>query len=363
MKKIAILHIAHWDQLRGGAETQLEYLFKYLQELGHEVHFIYPARNNKPIESKTSLFKEINHKKIPLLFGRYWFVHKAKLMAILSEINPDIIITRTFSSWSGIASEYANKNSIGHFHFIAMDTEIGKIGSAKPWRFFDMIESHFFKKTFLNGSRIICQKQSQKEMIERHFGLNADVLTQAALQNDVSAIKKNDKITIVWIANLKPLKRPEKFLEIAKAFEGSTEVEFLMIGGFQDASYKSLIDEHSQLKSFKFLGLLNNNEVNTVLDSAHILVNTSDHEGFSNTFVQAWLRKVVVLSINSDPDNILEKKGIGFQTSNVLNTIAKLRELISHPEKLEKMADNAFNYSQKNHTVENVYSKFNSFIN
>ena len=40
-------------------------------------------------------------------------------------------------------------------------------------------------------------------------------------------------------------------------------------------------------------------------------MNTSAHEGFPNTFIQAWLRDVAVVSLNVDPDGVLDGKQVG----------------------------------------------------
>jgi glycosyltransferase involved in cell wall biosynthesis len=40
-------------------------------------------------------------------------------------------------------------------------------------------------------------------------------------------------------------------------------------------------------------------------------VNTSDYEGFSNAFIQAWMRRVPVATLTVDPDGLLSRGGLG----------------------------------------------------
>ena len=49
-------------------------------------------------------------------------------------------------------------------------------------------------------------------------------------------------------------------------------------------------------------------EVNALLEHTDLLVNTSDYEGFSNTFIQAWMRRVPVVSLRVDPDRLLSPR-------------------------------------------------------
>ena len=51
--------------------------------------------------------------------------------------------------------------------------------------------------------------------------------------------------------------------------------------------------------------------MNRLLARSHIFVNTSTHEGFPNTFIQSWLREVVVVSLQVDPDQVLERQQVG----------------------------------------------------
>jgi glycosyltransferase involved in cell wall biosynthesis len=67
----------------------------------------------------------------------------------------------------------------------------------------------------------------------------------------------------------------------------------------------------ASVPGLEYLGSLALDDVNQLLAGAHLLVNTSTHEGFSNTFIQAWLRAVPVVSLNADPDDLLESAGLG----------------------------------------------------
>jgi hypothetical protein len=49
---------------------------------------------------------------------------------------------------------------------------------------------------------------------------------------------------------------------------------------------------------------------------SRFLVNTSDVEGFFNTFIQAWMRNTVVLSMNVDVDDTLKDQGLGYFAGN-----------------------------------------------
>lgn len=356
-----ILHLAHWDQLLGGAELQLKYLSQYLVRKGYEVHFIYPNRTNKKTTTDTLVrLHPLKYIKTAGTLGKTWFVYKKSIVSKLSEIQPDIIITRTLSSWAGIASQYAKKHSLRHIHFIASNNDVNSREKKITWRkVFNKLELKYFNKIFSGNTKIVVQNEEQRGLVEKNQELKSILLSQAAPENDVALIDKvEDQLKVVWIANFKPLKRPEKFLEIVQHFKNRNDITFSMIGGYSNTYYNDLLKPYHEVSNFQYLGGLTNEEVNKVLDTAHVLVNTSDYEGFSNTFIQAWLRQVVVLSLNSDPNNILKNEKIGYQT----NSIEKLKAILegfcrNDKSTLIHTGNRAREYALSNHVINDKYFK------
>jgi glycosyltransferase involved in cell wall biosynthesis len=65
------------------------------------------------------------------------------------------------------------------------------------------------------------------------------------------------------------------------------------------------------LTNFEFLGELPNEQVLEQLERARVLVSTSEFEGLPNTFIEAWLRGVPVVSGRVDPDGLIARHGLG----------------------------------------------------
>ncbi|MDK9557285.1 glycosyltransferase family 4 protein [Marinobacter sp. M216] len=356
-KKVVILHLAHWHQLQGGAELQLKYFSEFLISRGYHVHFIYLDRTEKTVHGGNLTLHPIKFFHCSGRFGKYWFLYKWKLSKILDDIDPDFLISRTRSSWSGIAARYASKNQKRHIHYVASDNDVV---FKKPgcYRVFDSIESVFYKRTFEGASKVICQNHFQKEALSKRFKIDPTIQTQAAPFPESSVQEKSsDVIRVVWIANMKQLKRPELFLSLAKRFEGRENLHFTMVGGDQEGKYQRELNGRKTQKNFTYIGKADNQEVNRLLAQSHILVNTSDYEGFSNTFVQAWMRGVYVVSLNSDPSGLMKRNRLGEKTRTFDRLCEVIEDLSSKPAALADRSYDIAKYALENHSVEAVYSR------
>jgi glycosyltransferase involved in cell wall biosynthesis len=68
--------------------------------------------------------------------------------------------------------------------------------------------------------------------------------------------------------------------------------------------------------NLEYLGEKSQDEVNELLARAHIYVNTSLFEGFANTFIQAWMRDVAVVSLHVNPDGVFDREGVGIHAGS-----------------------------------------------
>ena len=114
------------------------------------------------------------------------------------------------------------------------------------------------------------------------------------------------------------------------------------------------MDSIRDTPNIDYLGPLAQSEVNELLARAHIFVNTSVHEGFPNTFIQAWMREMPVVSLHVNPDDVLNRHGTGIFAGNEPRLAEAVRRLISEPTVRAEFAERARNYALQRHSLENA---------
>jgi glycosyltransferase involved in cell wall biosynthesis len=91
-------------------------------------------------------------------------------------------------------------------------------------------------------------------------------------------------------------------------------------------------------------------EMDRYFARARALVNTSDSEGFPNTFLQAARHGVPILSRRVDPDFALTRHGIGFTANDQMDRLAEMvRQLQSTPAAFQQVSEAAITYVRRFH--------------
>ena len=81
-----------------------------------------------------------------------------------------------------------------------------------------------------NADIIACQTQYQNSILKKRFGRKCDTYIPVGHPYPDEVVEKPEKVTVLWIANLKPLKQPEVFVRLAKKLGNDCNASFVMIG-------------------------------------------------------------------------------------------------------------------------------------
>lgn len=356
--KLAIITPGFYEQAIGGTEYQT-YLFALAaKQFGYDVHYIYIALdiNDKlPNKLKINLYpvKSPKIRKYLNFLGKTAITCLPQTWSLLKKIQPDIVYCRSGVFQAALGAYYSskfNKKSIWQAASIVDVIPIKNIYLfKKPLTY---IDKKFLEYGIKHSSIVLSQTIEQSTLLKKNYKKDSSIFRNF-IPKRKDFIEKNNEFTVVWIGNIKPLKQPELFIQIAKSLSQYTEIKFIMIGNPAKNNYQkyiyNLLNEQTNIIYLKHQPI---NNVNKILSSAHLLISTSLYEGFSNTFLQAWLHQVPVISLNVNPDNILTKYKIGIQSKSLEKIKKDILMFYNNREKLNSYGQRGANYVRKYHLYE-----------
>lgn len=350
MTRLCILLGGHFSDVPGGAEYQAGLIADKLAKTG-EFEVFYLARAMDPA-CRPGHYQLIQIKQKNRL-NRYAFVFDAiELYRVLSDIQPDIIYQRGLLAYTGIAAYYARKNDCRLVFHIASDLDVtpfDKVYTASGLlKYVDRMVGEYGIR---RAGAIVAQTQQQADFLKAHHGRNATAVIGNFHPLPMEKICKREPVKIIWVANLKPNKRPELFVRLASDLQYWDGVRFIMIGHPGSLQkYSALHKEINNLRNIEFFGIQTLGEVNKQLAQGHIFINTSIKEGFPNTFVQAWMRETPVISVEVDLDGLLANGDIGLLSGSYDQLKKDVEHLLKEPALRKEMGLKARNYAVANHS-------------
>ncbi len=207
---------------------------------------------------------------------------------------------------------------------------------------------------------IVAQGIKQVSLMREHYDLSSVPINMTVEFPGDSANVDRD-IDILWVNNFREFKRPELVLKLASLLP---EFNISMIGGpapGNEGLYRMVEAKTKVLNNLSLLGAVPYHDVNDYFSRSRIFVNTSDREGFPNSFLQAWAREVPVVSF-FDPDGLISSEKLGTVPEGIEEMAGTIRGLLSNEVDRREMALKARVFVLEKYSPESVANKYESLF-
>ncbi|MBD3215549.1 MAG: glycosyltransferase [Candidatus Lokiarchaeota archaeon] len=361
MTKIKICFINHFgyslysnnykDQRIGGAEVQLYLLSKEISKDNRFcVNVITDAYGEK---QKMESFNDIKLFKILPTERTLFNTIKGFILffKFLIKINPDIIIQRAVSHTSWMCALYAKVFGKKFIYSIANDYDVnGEFAQTIVGKLYSIALNHTY--------HIVSQSLKQKMILKKWSDSKKLKISVIKSGYPFSRPKTHNKRSILWVGRGEPHKRPEIFLRLAKRFPKQI---FIMIcnKSYDVQNWKKIRKKARSISNLKFFPLIKFENINVFFKDSKIFINTSNYEGFPNTFIQALKNQTPIISLKANPDGFITKYDCGFVCDDNFNKLVENSVLLLTNQNLYgKISQNAFKYAKEHHDIEKVALKW-----
>jgi len=275
----------------GGAEVQQVILAKALVKTGYKVTMIcmdHGQDNQLVIDGVCMLKAYKPHAGLPVI--RFLYPRLSTIWQCMKNADADIYYQRTSGMLTGVVAafcKFTGKKSIFS-------------GASNPDFIKDTPKITYQRDRWLyeyglrNVDQIIVQNPYQLQLCKENYHRDS-ILINSCYPYPANATN-NPSGYILWVGTIRQVKRPDLFIKLAELLPNYS---FVMVGG-EDSSdknfYNTIKAQANALPNVQFLGFLPYAQADKYFDGARLFVNTSDIEGFPNTFLQAWARKIPTVS-------------------------------------------------------------------
>lgn len=197
---------------------------------------------------------------------------------------------------------------------------------------------------------ILVQSEQQARALRDHFGLPSRV---AGMLVEPGAPAARRDIDLLWVANVRAVKCPDRMLALARALPAArTHIAGGMLPG-EEALYRRIEQAAAGVAGLRFHGRLAYRATKALFGRARLLVNTSDLEGFPNTYLQAWANGVPVVAL-IDPDHLIESRGLGIAVRRPEELAAAAQRLLDDRGAWEAASARCLEFMAREHGADRV---------
>lgn len=288
----------------GGEQVQQTLLAKAMAKRGLDVNMVvfdYGQKDGQAWEAITTHRAYGEHSGLPVL--RFIHPRWSKMWSAMRRANADVYYVSCAGMQLGVVALFCRLHGRRFVFRVAHDSD------CEP----DQLLIKFWpdKKLYEYGLRradcILVQTPHQQTRLAKNYGQSARIAEMLVDHPRGELPRTTD---ILWVNNIRQFKRPDLFLALARSMPSC---RFHMIGGTQpgsEALYDAIAKEAETIPNLEFLGPVSYHDMDQHYASAKVFVNTSDSEGFPNSYLQSWIRGTPVVAF-FDPNGVVQHERLG----------------------------------------------------
>lgn len=196
---------------------------------------------------------------------------------------------------------------------------------------------------------IVCQHEDQLGLLRARTG-RTGVLIRSLCPTEISVSTWEKRTAILWVARMDEWKGPDLFLDLATKLP---QYRFIMVGPPSDidaAVLPRILERINTVSNVRWMARLPIEETATLFNTALVFVNTSQAEGFPNTFLQAAAAGTPIVSWAVDPGHMLERYEIGYCADRQWEKFeGSVRRLTMDAAMRERLGENGRAYVRRHH--------------
>jgi glycosyltransferase involved in cell wall biosynthesis len=333
----------------GGAELQQTLLAKALAAQGYDVSMVvadYGQPDGAAWDGIRTYKAYRPQAGIPVL--RFIHPRWTGLWAAMKRARADIYYTSCAGALLGQVVLFARLHGAKVIFRIASNSDCDPAALLiRYWR-----DKRLYRYGLRRADLVLAQTPGQQQALLKNFRRESRVVASMTDTNGRRPGFEERDISVLWVGNIRALKRPELLLEAARKLPA---LRFHIIGGPMPGSenlYEQVRAAALQLPNVHFHGPIPYQEVGTFYERARVFVGTSEIEGFPNTYLQAWGRGTPVVAF-LDPEHLIARNGMGRAVTSVAQMCAQIVALSDDRQAWEiasqrsrEYMDNRFNLTR-----------------
>jgi hypothetical protein len=221
--------------------------------------------------------------------------------------------------------------------------------------------SGFVNYIFRGQKVIVASKYLYDEF--RRYGIESEIINNHFNDYDIPESKKDnsDNIGIMWARSFEKLYRVDLALDAAVSLLKTNKVTFHFYGGGSEFDYYK---NKYLMPNIHFYGIKNRDELLKEYKKYQIFLNTSEHDNFPMSIVEAGLNSMIVVSSKVGGINTIysNKELVYFESGNLSNLKVELGLVINNITEYDCYSQSLLN-KVKSFNWTNVREKWLNILN